>query len=67
MLSLDPRKNDTSLMLDLLRTGAAQMVCVGHAVIFFAGGFNERWPLPQNAGVALFFVLHFALHGLLEQ
>lgn len=57
MLSLDPRKNDTSLMLDLLRTGAAQMVCVGHAVIFFAGGFNERWPLPQNAGVALFFIL----------
>jgi len=57
MLSLDPKKNDTSLMLDLLRAGAAQMVCVGHAVSFFVGGFNERWPLPQNTGVVLFFIL----------
>jgi peptidoglycan/LPS O-acetylase OafA/YrhL len=57
MLSLDPKKNDTSLMLDLLRAGAAQMVCVGHAVSFFAGGFNQPWPLPQNTGVALFFIL----------
>jgi peptidoglycan/LPS O-acetylase OafA/YrhL len=57
MLSLDPKENDTSLMLDLLRAGAAQMVCVGHAVRFFAGGFNQPWPLPHNTGVVLFFIL----------
>lgn len=59
MLSLDPQKNDTSLMLDLLRAGAAQMVCVGHAVRFFSGGFNQHWPLPlpHNTGVVLFFIL----------
>jgi len=57
MLSLDPKSNDTSLMLDLLRAGAAQMVCVGHAVRFFSGGFDQRWPLPHNTGVVLFFIL----------
>jgi peptidoglycan/LPS O-acetylase OafA/YrhL len=59
MLSLDPKKNDASLMLDLLRASAAQMVCVGHAVRFFSGGFTQRWPLPlpHNTGVVLFFIL----------
>ncbi|WKA26394.1 acyltransferase family protein [Bradyrhizobium roseum] len=44
-------------MLDVLRAGAAQMVCVGHAVRFFSGGFGQRWPLPHNTGVVLFFIL----------
>jgi peptidoglycan/LPS O-acetylase OafA/YrhL len=59
MLSLDPKQNDTSLMLDLLRASAAQMVCVGHAVRFFSGGFNQSWPLPlpHHTGVVLFFIL----------
>jgi peptidoglycan/LPS O-acetylase OafA/YrhL len=58
MLVLDTSKNDTSATLDLLRAGAAQMVCVGHAFTFFKWDWRPTgWPLPQNVGVLLFFVL----------
>jgi peptidoglycan/LPS O-acetylase OafA/YrhL len=53
MFSLDRYKNDTSVMLDLLRAVAAQMVCVGHAINFGGVGYTY---LP-NDGVLLFFVL----------
>lgn len=58
MLVLDTSKNDASASLDLLRAGAAQMVCVGHAFTFFKWDWRPTsWPLPQNVGVLLFFVL----------
>jgi peptidoglycan/LPS O-acetylase OafA/YrhL len=58
MFSLDRSKNDTSVTLDLLRAGADQMVCVGHAISFFLSPWRPTsWPLPQNVGVLLFFVL----------
>jgi len=47
-------KNDTSLTLDLLRAGAAQAVCVGHALNVFMGPGTSNAP---RIGVALFFVL----------
>lgn len=57
MLSLDRTKNDTSLTLDLLRAVAAQMVCVGHAINFFIGGWPKTIPYMQNVGVLLFFII----------
>ena len=60
MLTFNPTKNDTSIALDLLRAVAAQMVCVGHAMVFF-GVYD--WLKPpfapnmQNIGVLLFFVM----------
>lgn len=55
--SLDRSKNDTSVTLDLLRAVAAQMVCVGHAYVFFIGDWPNRLPYIQNTGVLLFFLL----------
>ena len=55
--SLDRSKNDTSVTLDLLRAIAAQMVCVGHAYVFFIGGWPPGLPHMQNVGVLLFFLL----------
>ena len=56
--SLDASKNDTSVVLDLLRASAAQMVCVGHAISFFISQWKPtEFPLMQNVGVLLFFVL----------
>ena len=58
MFSLDRSKNDTSVMLDLLRAIAAQMVCVGHAISFFVPQWRPtRLPYMQNAGVLLFFLI----------
>lgn len=57
---LDPRQNDTSLFLDLCRYVAAQAVCVGHAVSFFALQDTlhlRHVPYIQNVGVIVFFVL----------
>lgn len=59
MLSLN-NKNDTSVTLDALRAIAAQMVCVGHGLVFFQIGAGARPPyLPsmQNVGVLLFFLM----------
>src|SRR6185437_10745947 len=51
-------KNDTSVMLDLLRATAAQMVCVGHALSFFASNLRPTsLPYMQNVGVLLFFLI----------
>jgi peptidoglycan/LPS O-acetylase OafA/YrhL len=58
--SLLPEHNDTSSMLDALRWGGAQAVCVGHALSFFGVGDNWRppnYPYMQNIGVLVFFVL----------
>lgn len=57
MFSLDRSKNDTSVTLDLLRAVAAQMVCVGHAYVFFIGSWPSGLPYMQNVGVLLFFLL----------
>jgi peptidoglycan/LPS O-acetylase OafA/YrhL len=58
VFSLDKSRNDTSVMLDLLRALAAQMVCVGHAISFFMSQWRPtRLPLIQNLGVLLFFVI----------
>jgi peptidoglycan/LPS O-acetylase OafA/YrhL len=58
MINLDPKENDTSLTLDLLRAVAAQMVCVGHAIIFFVSGSRPQWlPVMQNIGVLIFFLI----------
>ena len=57
MFSLDRSKNDTSVTLDLMRAVAAQMVCVGHAFVFFIGGWPGALPYMQNVGVLLFFLL----------
>ena len=58
--SLDRGSTDTSVALDALRALAAQMVCVGHGLVFFSVG---NWlkppasPYIQNVGVLLFFVM----------
>ncbi|WP_291694185.1 acyltransferase [Bradyrhizobium sp.] len=39
-----------------MRFVAAEAVCVGHGLIFFAGGLGS-WPRIQNIGVLVFFVL----------
>jgi peptidoglycan/LPS O-acetylase OafA/YrhL len=58
MLSLDRSKNDTSIVLDLLRAVAAQMVCVGHGISFFVSQWRPtRLPYMQNVGVLLFFLI----------
>jgi peptidoglycan/LPS O-acetylase OafA/YrhL len=58
MLSLDRSKNDTSVALDFLRAVAAQMVCVGHGISFFASQWRPtQLPLMQNVGVLLFFLI----------
>jgi peptidoglycan/LPS O-acetylase OafA/YrhL len=60
MLTFNPTKNDTSIALDLLRAVAAQMVCVGHALVFFSVGERLKPPFVpwmQNIGVLLFFVM----------
>jgi peptidoglycan/LPS O-acetylase OafA/YrhL len=58
MFSLDRSKNDTSVMLDLLRAVAAQMVCVGHGVSFFVSQWApSQLPRMQNVGVLLFFLI----------
>jgi peptidoglycan/LPS O-acetylase OafA/YrhL len=44
-------------MLDLLRAVAAPMVCVGHAFVFFIGGWPSGLPYLQNVGVLVFFLL----------
>jgi len=52
--------NDTSVTLDALRAAAAQMVCIGHGLVFFGVGSAARPPhLPwmQNVGVLLFFLM----------
>lgn len=52
--------NDTSVTLDALRAVAAQMVCVGHGLVYFQVGAAARPPyLPsmQNVGVLLFFLM----------
>jgi peptidoglycan/LPS O-acetylase OafA/YrhL len=54
MFSLDRSKNDTSVMLDLLRAVAAQTVCVGHALNFANGMTITKAPV---VGVLLFFIL----------
>ncbi len=57
MLTFNPSKNDTSIALDLLRAVAAQMVCVGHAMLFFGVGDWLKPPFVpwmQNIGVLLF-------------
>src|SRR6266496_4912430 len=54
MFSLDRSKNDTSVMLDLLRAVAAQTVCVGHALNFANGTTITKAPA---VGVLLFFLL----------
>lgn len=53
MLILDRSKNDTSVVLDLLRASAAQIVCVGHALNHSPFGPSS---LP-NVGVLLFFLI----------
>jgi peptidoglycan/LPS O-acetylase OafA/YrhL len=53
MFSLDRSKNDTSVMLDLLRAVAAQMVCVGHAINL--GGLGNT--AAPSIGVLIFFIL----------
>ena len=58
--SLSPEHNDTSSILDLLRWGGAQAVCVGHALNFFEVGDDWRAPnapYMQSMGVLVFFVL----------
>ena len=59
MLSLN-NTNDTSVALDALRAAAAQMVCIGHGLVFFQVGSAVRPPhLPslQNVGVLVFFLM----------
>jgi peptidoglycan/LPS O-acetylase OafA/YrhL len=59
MLALN-NTNDTSVTLDALRAVAAQMVCVGHGLVYFQVGAAARPPyLPsmQNVGVLLFFLM----------
>jgi hypothetical protein len=41
MIILQRERNDTSALLDLIRAIAAQMVCVGHAMIYFHGKPNS--------------------------
>lgn len=56
--ALSRDSNDTSVMLDLSRAVAAQMVCIGHGITFFMPQFRyEHLPLMQNVGVLLFFAL----------
>lgn len=58
MFVLDRSKNDTSVSLDLLRAVSAQMVCVGHAISFFAADrLSPALPLMQNVGVLIFFLI----------
>src|SRR6478609_4909470 len=58
MFSLDRSKNNTSVALDLLRAVAAQMVCVGHALNFFASDWRPAdLAYMQNVGVLLFFLI----------
>ncbi|TQF30835.1 acyltransferase [Bradyrhizobium sp. UNPA324] len=58
MFNLNPAKNGTSITLDALRAIAAQAVCVGHGISFFMPQLRGgQFPLPQNVGVLLFFVL----------
>jgi hypothetical protein len=58
-VDLDPRDNDASFTLNLLRILAAEMVCAFHAIALF----NVSWlrlphvPPMQNFGVCIFFVL----------
>ncbi|MET4479638.1 acyltransferase [Bradyrhizobium sp. F1.13.3] len=54
MLILDRSKNDTSVVLDLLRASAAQIVCIGHALNFAALGKSTQLP---TFGVLLFFLI----------
>ncbi len=58
--SLNPKHNDTSFMLDLIRWTSAQMVCVGHAFSLFDIAKSYRapyFPEIQNIGVLIFFVV----------
>ena len=48
MFSLDRSKNDTSITLDLLRAGAAQMVCIGHSISSFMPPWRAE-ELPADA------------------
>ncbi|WP_128934010.1 acyltransferase family protein [Bradyrhizobium zhanjiangense] len=58
MFNLNPAKNSTSITLDALRAIAAQAVCIGHGISFFMPQLRGgKFPLPQNVGVLLFFVL----------
>jgi peptidoglycan/LPS O-acetylase OafA/YrhL len=70
VFSLERSKNDTSVVLDLLRACAAQMVRVGHAISFFIAQWRPTTlPLAQNVGVLLFFLLSGFLitHTLIQR
>jgi peptidoglycan/LPS O-acetylase OafA/YrhL len=58
--SLSREGNDTSVLLDLLRATAAQMVCVGHGISFFMPQLRENG-LPRMAAVGV--LLFFAMSG----
>jgi peptidoglycan/LPS O-acetylase OafA/YrhL len=59
-LPADLRDTRASLLLDLIRIGASQAVCLGHAISFFQvipALQPPRFPYLQNVAVQLFFVL----------
>jgi peptidoglycan/LPS O-acetylase OafA/YrhL len=58
VFSLKVSENDTSICLDLLRAIAAQMVCIGHGIVFFVPQMRAtHLPVMQTVGVLLFFIL----------
>ncbi len=60
MFTLASTRNDTSITLDACRALAAQMVCCGHALVFFGVGALARpphVPYMQVIGVLLFFIM----------
>src|SRR4051812_12700694 len=57
---LDSRENDGSFVLDLVRLGASQAVLIGHGASYFGKPkflSSHSFPLIQNFGVVVFFVL----------
>ncbi|MCK1475436.1 acyltransferase [Bradyrhizobium sp. 197] len=70
MFILSRTKNDTSVALDALRAVAAQMVCVGHGISFFASDWRPaNLAFMQNVGVLLFFLISGFLitHTLIQK
>jgi len=67
VLNLDRSRNDTAVALDAMRATAAQMVCVGHAMVYFQ--VKPEWlPKLPNIGVLVFFILSgFLITGTLVQ
>jgi peptidoglycan/LPS O-acetylase OafA/YrhL len=58
LFSLRTSDNDTSICLDFLRAIAAQMVCIGHGIVFFVPQMRAtHLPIMQTVGVLLFFIL----------